>query len=617
MNRWLSIIGVGEEGLEALSPVARTLIDKAELLVGGARHHALVPNGTAERLTWASPLSLTIEEILRRRGRRVVVLATGDPMWFGIGVTLARRVPAEEMWVIPAASAFSLACGRLGWSLAEIECLTLHGRPQALLNAAVAPGARLLILSHGSGTPMEVAKTLTALGYGPSRMIVLERMGHAEERQLAATAADWKVERTEDLNTIAIECVAGPDAVARPCVPGLPDDAFRHDGQLTKREVRAATIATLMPLPGQLLWDVGAGCGSIAIEWLRCHDPRERRHPRRAATGARRGQRARSPHGPAAARCGLHRRRPHDTRSRRVLLVGPEPARPPRRQRRHGRGRSAAHRLARRARRRAHTHRRQPRGARRPLHRLAAADAGDPARGSEAMTGTVYGLGVGPGDPELITLKALRLLRVAPIIAYPAPETGDSFARSIVAPHLPGGQAEIAIRMPLGDGQYPKGDIYDRAAAAIADHAAAGRDVAVLCEGDPFFYGSFIYLYERLVERCPVVVVPGVSSLMACASVAGLPLAGRLEALTVIPAPLPDAELKRQLAAADAAAIIKVGRHFPRVRRLLEETGAVGRACYIERATLSTERVLRLAEVATDSAPYFSMILVARNGARR
>jgi RNA polymerase sigma factor (sigma-70 family) len=147
------------------------------------------------------------------------------------------------MWVIPAASAFSLACGRLGWSLAEIECLTLHGRPQALLNAAVAPGGRLLILSHGSGTPIEVAKTLTALGYGASRMIVLERMGHAEERQLAATAADWKIDRTEDLNTIAIECVAGPDAVARPRVPGLPDDAFRHE---RGARVRAA-IAQLPP----------------------------------------------------------------------------------------------------------------------------------------------------------------------------------------------------------------------------------------------------------------------------------------------------------------------------------------------------------------------------------
>jgi precorrin-2/cobalt-factor-2 C20-methyltransferase len=234
------------------------------------------------------------------------------------------------------------------------------------------------------------------------------------------------------------------------------------------------------------------------------------------------------------------------------------------------------------------------------------------------MSGTVYGLGVGPGDPELLTLKALRLLRAAPVIAYPAPETGDSFARSIVAPHLPGGQAEIAIRMPLGDGQYPKGDIYDRAAVEIADHAAAGRDVAVLCEGDPFFYGSFIYLYERLVERCPVVVVPGVSSLMACAAAAGLPLAGRLEALTVIPAPLADAELERRLAAADAAAIIKVGRHFPRVRRLLEETGAVGQAWYIERATLPTQRILPLAEVAADNAPYFSMVLVANaNGGRR
>jgi precorrin-2/cobalt-factor-2 C20-methyltransferase len=132
------------------------------------------------------------------------------------------------------------------------------------------------------------------------------------------------------------------------------------------------------------------------------------------------------------------------------------------------------------------------------------------------MSGTVYGIGVGPGDPELITVKALRLLRAADVIAYPAPEQGDSFARAIAAPHLPAGRIEIAIRMPIGDGQFPKHEIYDRAADEIAAHALAGRTVAVLCEGDPFFYGSFMYLHERLVERCPVKIVPGVSSLMAC-----------------------------------------------------------------------------------------------------
>jgi len=271
MNRWLSIVGLGEEGIEGLAPAARHLIDKAELLVGGERHLALVPNGGAERLTWQSPLKLTVDQILRRRGRPVVVLATGDPMWFGIGVTLARQVASDELWIIPGASAFALACARLGWPLAEVECLTLHGRSLALLNAVVAPGTRLLLLSADGATPAAVAKALAARGYGPSRLTVLEHMGGEKEDRITGTAAEWSIERTRDLNTIAVECVAGADAIVRARVPGLPDDAFRHDGQLTKREVRAATMAALAPTPGQLLWDVGAGCGSVAIEWLRSH----------------------------------------------------------------------------------------------------------------------------------------------------------------------------------------------------------------------------------------------------------------------------------------------------------------------------------------------------------
>jgi len=226
------------------------------------------------------------------------------------------------------------------------------------------------------------------------------------------------------------------------------------------------------------------------------------------------------------------------------------------------------------------------------------------------MSGTVYGLGVGPGDPELLTLKALRILRATPVIAYPAPETGDSFARQIVAPHLPGGQQEIAIRMPLGDGQFPKAEIYDRAAEEILWQAGAGRDVAVLCEGDPFFYGSFLYLYDRLVDRCPVRVVPGVSSLMACASVAGIPLARRNETLTVVPAPLSDEALRTQFARAEALAIIKVGRHLSRIRRLLAACARLDGACLIERATLATQRIAALRDLRDDAAPYFSMVLV-------
>ena len=271
MSRWLTIIGLGEEGLEGLTPAARALIAQAQTLVGGERHLAKVPNGAAERLTWASPLKLTIDEILKRRERRVVVLATGDPLWFGIGVTLLRAVPAEETWIVPGVSAFALAAARLGWPLAEVECLTLHGRSFAFLNGVVAPGARLLLLSHDGATPSAVAKALADVGYGPSRLTVLEHMGGAEERRLTGTAEAWSSGRAQALNTVAVECIPGPTAVVRPRVPGLPDDAFRHDGQLTKREVRAATRAALAPTPGERLWDVGAGCGSVAIEWLRSH----------------------------------------------------------------------------------------------------------------------------------------------------------------------------------------------------------------------------------------------------------------------------------------------------------------------------------------------------------
>jgi precorrin-6Y C5,15-methyltransferase (decarboxylating) len=271
MSRWLTIIGLGEEGLDGLTPAARKLIERAETLVGGERHLAKVPNGTAERLRWATPLKLTVDEILKRRERRVVVLATGDPLWFGIGVTLLRAVPAEETWIVPGVSAFALACARLGWPLADVECLTLHGRSFAFLNGVVAPGAKLLLLSHDGATPRAVAKALTTLGYGPSRLTVLEHMGSADERHLTGIAESWTAGETLALNTIAVECIPGSAAIVRARVPGLPDDAFRHDGQLTKREVRAVTLAALAPTPGQRLWDVGAGCGSVAIEWLRSH----------------------------------------------------------------------------------------------------------------------------------------------------------------------------------------------------------------------------------------------------------------------------------------------------------------------------------------------------------
>ena len=227
------------------------------------------------------------------------------------------------------------------------------------------------------------------------------------------------------------------------------------------------------------------------------------------------------------------------------------------------------------------------------------------------MTGTLYGLGVGPGDPELVTLKALRLLRAAPVIAYLAANEGESFARSIVASHLPGGQTEIPIRIAMSADPTGGQAVYDRAAEELAEHLSAGRDVAVPCEGDPFFYGSFQYLFTRLAERFPVQVVPGVSSLMATAAAVPVPLVSRNDVLTVLPAPLEASVLRDRLAATDAAVVMKLGRHFAKVRAVLDELGLMSRALYVERAGLPDQRVLPLAEV-EPPVPYFSMILVPR-----
>jgi precorrin-6B C5,15-methyltransferase / cobalt-precorrin-6B C5,C15-methyltransferase len=263
MDKWLAVVGIGEDGLA--SPIARSWVDGARVIVGGDRHLAMVPEDGRQRIRWGAPIENTVDEILRRRGEAVCVLASGDPLWYGIGTTLLRRVAIEEMTLIPSPSAFSLACARLGWALTEVETLSLCGRDPALLNAVLYPGAKILVLSEGRNTPLQVAKMLTEKGFGQSRMTVLEHMGGKQERMVTGTAADW-TEITADLNTIAIALC---HAAAFSRLAGLPDRAYHHDGQLTKREVRAVTLAALAPQPEELLWDVGAGCGSIAIEWLR------------------------------------------------------------------------------------------------------------------------------------------------------------------------------------------------------------------------------------------------------------------------------------------------------------------------------------------------------------
>jgi precorrin-6Y C5,15-methyltransferase (decarboxylating) len=271
---WLAVIGIGEDGIAGIGPAARTLVETAELLVGGARHLAMVPpevlpGGRAELLVWRRPLADTLDDIAAWRGRRVTVLASGDPLWYGIGAVLTRRFPIDEMTIVPHPGAFSLAAARLGWAIEGCTTLTLHGRPLDNLRLHLFPGARVLLLSHDGDTPRRVAALLAETGWGPSRMTVFEHLGGEREAVLSDAAHSWGARRAADLNTIAIECVPGPGARPLSRLAGLPDAAFEHDGQLTKREVRAATLARLGPLPGETLWDIGAGCGSIAIEWLR------------------------------------------------------------------------------------------------------------------------------------------------------------------------------------------------------------------------------------------------------------------------------------------------------------------------------------------------------------
>lgn len=226
------------------------------------------------------------------------------------------------------------------------------------------------------------------------------------------------------------------------------------------------------------------------------------------------------------------------------------------------------------------------------------------------MTGILYGVGVGPGDPELMTLKAARLIAATRHVAYPAPDSGSSFARGIAAAHFREDVVELSIIVPMKVARFPAEEVYDRAALDIAALLEAGENVVVLCEGDPFFYGSFMYLYQRLSAQFTVEVVPGVSSPMACAARFGRPLAARNDVLSIVPAPLERDDLRARIAASDAVAIIKIGRHFAKVQEVIADLGLTGRAAYIERATLPNERLIPLGEVGDAEAPYFSIILI-------
>ncbi|MER7011146.1 precorrin-6y C5,15-methyltransferase (decarboxylating) subunit CbiE [Saccharopolyspora sp. NPDC000359] len=263
------VVGIGADGAAGLSRHARTVVESAEVLFGSSRHLDLVPEAAGQRVAWPTPLLPALPGLLAEHAdRSICVLASGDPMFYGIGGTLVRLLGRDRVRIIAHPSSLSLACARMGWAVQDTAVVSLVGRPVELLHPRVQPGNRLLVLSADGSTPHEVAALLRARGYGPSSMTALSALGSEREGRVEATADDWK-STVDSLNVVAVECCEAPGARTLPVTPGLPDDAFEHDGQLTKREVRAITLARLAPSPGQLLWDVGAGAGSIAIEWMR------------------------------------------------------------------------------------------------------------------------------------------------------------------------------------------------------------------------------------------------------------------------------------------------------------------------------------------------------------
>ena len=271
-NRWLAILGIGEDGVEGLSAAARSLIGEAVMVVGGRRHLALAGGLiTGSRLAWPSPLAGAFPAILAQRGHPVVVLASGDPYCHGIATTLAGLVALEEIQTLPAPSAFSLACARLGWALQDTATISFCGRPLAAIAPLLQPGARILALSADAATPAQLAALLSASGFSPSRLHLLEALGGPSERIRTTTAQAGLPDDISPLNLVGVEVSALAGARILPLTAGLADDSFEHDGQITRREVRAVTLSALAPRRGELLWDIGAGSGSVSIEWMLRH----------------------------------------------------------------------------------------------------------------------------------------------------------------------------------------------------------------------------------------------------------------------------------------------------------------------------------------------------------
>jgi precorrin-6B C5,15-methyltransferase / cobalt-precorrin-6B C5,C15-methyltransferase len=269
----VALVGIGADGWSGLTSAAMAQIEAAGVVIGGQRHLDLLPDTVvAERVAWPSPLRPAVQELVERhRSRGLVVLASGDPMFFGIGRALVEEVGSQNLRILPQPSSISLACARLGWPVEDTDVVSLVGRPLASMTASLHDRQRILVLSSDADTPAAVAKMLTDKGFGGSTVTVLDQLGAPGEARRTGLAQTWDADPGDILNVMAVECVLGPQGTRLGLAPGLADAAYEDDGQLTKREVRAVTISSLAPAPGELLWDIGGGAGSVAIEWMRAH----------------------------------------------------------------------------------------------------------------------------------------------------------------------------------------------------------------------------------------------------------------------------------------------------------------------------------------------------------
>lgn len=271
-SKWLTIVGIGEDGVAGLGNEAKQRIAQADVVFGGKRHLSLVGSlAKGQTRPWPTPFDAEMRDVLALAGKHVCVLASGDPFFHGVGVTLARKVKPDEMVVLPAPSSLSLAASRLGWALQDVETISLHGHSIDLIRPLLHPGAHILALTSDADAPAAIAGLLDELGFGPSRLTVLEALGGADEAHRTSRAEAFDLKNINPLNVLALEIDSTPDARILPLTVGLADHLFEHDGQITKREIRAVTLSALAPKRGELLWDIGAGSGSIGIEWMMAH----------------------------------------------------------------------------------------------------------------------------------------------------------------------------------------------------------------------------------------------------------------------------------------------------------------------------------------------------------